>query len=322
MYLENFSVTIEGDLQPLEFPGLSQTMIKICELADSNGFINDSKTYHPFAPSSFKGETINEFVDAYSSLLPYVPSTFGKVKNYNLVLNPDFENIDFQNIKNMYIDFQDIKNMFNSSYTFRMFQIPIGRLVDWKLVDIQIAIYLKNFLLMLPKSIRFILFVNNIYTSDTYLTEIYTKLDLKLTDEQKMRINLFRSEIQSELKAILNTILTDEQKMKLNTKQTKINTLLYRDIYLTDEEKTKIQNEIYTNLDSTLKYQFKETIDTFRKYRLETLDTYLTHEQKAEIYNQVLTTLDTNLTDDQLLALQDIYNSSFLSYLDSTLTYR
>ena len=90
LYLENFSVTIEGDLQPLEFPGLSQTMIKICELADSNGFINDSKTYHPFAPSSFKGETINEFVDAYSSLLPYVPSTFGKVKNYNLVLNPDF----------------------------------------------------------------------------------------------------------------------------------------------------------------------------------------------------------------------------------------
>jgi len=89
MYLDNFSVTIEGDLQPLEFPGLSETMIKIYELSDSNGFINGSKTQKPFAPNSFKGESINQFVDAYSALLPYVPNTFGKVKNYNLVLNPD-----------------------------------------------------------------------------------------------------------------------------------------------------------------------------------------------------------------------------------------
>ena len=90
MYLENFSVTIQGDLQPLEFPGLSQTMIKVYELSDSNGFINGSKTQQPFAPGSFNGKTINQFVDAYSSLLPYVPSTFGKEKNYNFSLNPDY----------------------------------------------------------------------------------------------------------------------------------------------------------------------------------------------------------------------------------------
>ena len=89
MYLEHFSVTIQGDLQPLEFPGLSQTMIKVYELSDSNGFLNSSKTQQPFAPGSFNGKTINQFIDALSALLPYVPSTFGKVKNYNLVLNPD-----------------------------------------------------------------------------------------------------------------------------------------------------------------------------------------------------------------------------------------
>ena len=89
MYLERFSVTIQGDLQPLEFPGLSKIIIKIYELSDSNGFLNGSKTQQPFAPGFFNGKTINQFVDALSVLLPYVPSTFGKVKNYNLVLNPD-----------------------------------------------------------------------------------------------------------------------------------------------------------------------------------------------------------------------------------------
>ena len=91
MYLENFSVTIQGDLQPLEFPGLSKIMIKVYELSDSNGFINSSKTQQPFASTYFKGQTINQFVDALSALTPSVPDTYGLVKNYNLVLNPDYD---------------------------------------------------------------------------------------------------------------------------------------------------------------------------------------------------------------------------------------
>ena len=89
MYLENFSVTIQGDLQPLEFPGLSKIMIKVYELSDSNGFINSSKTQQPFSSTYFKGQTINQFVDALSALTPSVPDTYGLEKNYNFALKPD-----------------------------------------------------------------------------------------------------------------------------------------------------------------------------------------------------------------------------------------
>ena len=90
LYLEEFNVTIQQDLQPLEFPGLSQIMIKIYETSDANAFLNGSKTQKPFTSSSFNnGQTINEVVDTISSLLPFVTSTYGKVKTYDLVLNPD-----------------------------------------------------------------------------------------------------------------------------------------------------------------------------------------------------------------------------------------
>jgi len=88
-YLEFFSCTIEGDLEPLEFPGLSQIMVKIFESSDLNGFIGGSKTHQPFNPSSFRGVTINQFIDNLSFFLPFVPSTSGKVKHYNLIFNPD-----------------------------------------------------------------------------------------------------------------------------------------------------------------------------------------------------------------------------------------
>jgi hypothetical protein len=90
LYLEKFNVTIQQDLQPLEFPGLSEIMIKIYEKSDANAFLNGSKTQKPFASSSFNnGQTINQVVDTISSLLPYVTSTYGKVKTYSMVLNPD-----------------------------------------------------------------------------------------------------------------------------------------------------------------------------------------------------------------------------------------
>ena len=91
LYLEDFKVTIEKDLQPLEFLGLTQTMIKIHELPVSKGFINSSKTHSPFTPEFFKGKTINEFIDSISSSLAYVPNTNEKVKNYTLVYNPDYQ---------------------------------------------------------------------------------------------------------------------------------------------------------------------------------------------------------------------------------------
>ena len=91
LYLEDFSVTIQGDLQPLEFPGLRETMIKVHELSDSAAFINGSKTQKPFTTTAFKGQTINEYIDSSTASLAFVPSTYGLVKNYTLVYNPDYQ---------------------------------------------------------------------------------------------------------------------------------------------------------------------------------------------------------------------------------------
>jgi hypothetical protein len=64
-------------------------MIKVHELSDSAAFINGSKTQKPFTTTAFKGQTINEYIDSVSSKLAFVPSTYGLVKNYTLVYNPD-----------------------------------------------------------------------------------------------------------------------------------------------------------------------------------------------------------------------------------------
>ena len=89
LYLEKFSLTLERDLEPLEFPGLSEVMVKIFQDSDANAFINGLKTHKPFSPSSFNDVTSNQFVDIFSSLVPFVPNTSNKIKFYNLVLNPD-----------------------------------------------------------------------------------------------------------------------------------------------------------------------------------------------------------------------------------------
>ena len=92
LYLESVSLILQGSLNPLEFPGLSETLVKTFELSDAAEFINgnETKTHIPFAPETFNGSSINQFVDDLSALLPYVPNTYGTRKFYNLVLNPDF----------------------------------------------------------------------------------------------------------------------------------------------------------------------------------------------------------------------------------------
>jgi hypothetical protein len=39
--------------------------------------------------TNFNGETFSEFVDFYSACVPYSVTTYGKVKKYEIILNPD-----------------------------------------------------------------------------------------------------------------------------------------------------------------------------------------------------------------------------------------
>ena len=91
LYLEDFSVILEGGIQPLEFPGLKESIIKTFELSDGFAFLEGSKIHFPFTGNNFKGESINKFVDGLSALLKFVPDTLGIKKYYNLTLNPDQE---------------------------------------------------------------------------------------------------------------------------------------------------------------------------------------------------------------------------------------
>jgi len=92
LYLEGFEIITEGTIYPLDFPGLKETMIKIFEISDSNSFLNSEKIHQPFLGPIFGGNTMSEYIDAVSALLPFMINTYGIKKYYNLVLNPDVIN--------------------------------------------------------------------------------------------------------------------------------------------------------------------------------------------------------------------------------------
>jgi len=94
LYLENFKVYAEGFFSPLEIPGLKETVINAYRACDIDNFLLGNKTQTPFSGKNFSTKTItyanfNEFVDAYSNMNPYTPSTLGLVKTYQITLNPD-----------------------------------------------------------------------------------------------------------------------------------------------------------------------------------------------------------------------------------------
>jgi hypothetical protein len=42
-----------------------------------------------FVNTNFTGTSFNEFIDDYSGIIPFAPSTKGFVKTYELIFNPD-----------------------------------------------------------------------------------------------------------------------------------------------------------------------------------------------------------------------------------------
>jgi len=94
LYLEDFKVYIQGYIAPVDIPGIVPTFINVFRNSDINGFLQNNKTHIPFLPSNFNGLTVNEFVDQYTALQPTTLDTFGYVKFYEFVLNPDDDGDD------------------------------------------------------------------------------------------------------------------------------------------------------------------------------------------------------------------------------------
>jgi len=96
LYLENVSVYINGSASALNLPGLSDIAVSMFQNSDINAYLNSAKTQVPFSPQNITGTTLppnstfNQFVDAYSSLIPYTQSTLYQIKTYSMVLNPDY----------------------------------------------------------------------------------------------------------------------------------------------------------------------------------------------------------------------------------------
>jgi len=98
LYLQDFKVYAQGQIDELNLPGLRQVVIDVFRASDIDSFVLDNKLHNPFIGSNFSTlETLemsfNEFVDKYSALLPGVSGTYGVKKSYQLTLNPDIEMI-------------------------------------------------------------------------------------------------------------------------------------------------------------------------------------------------------------------------------------
>ena len=97
LYLEDFKVYIGTQFNSLNIPGLVEICKNFYRRSDADAFVEGKKTQLPFSSGNVTNATIglpdiahfNEFIDLLTTLLPYVKSTIGHVKTYELILNPD-----------------------------------------------------------------------------------------------------------------------------------------------------------------------------------------------------------------------------------------
>lgn len=94
LYIEKFKVYLDGSLHDFDIPGLYNNIEDMFRRSDTNAFIQSSKFHEPFnvqnmTNTNFNSKTFNEFIDSYTANTPYSVKTFGKVKTYEIVLNPD-----------------------------------------------------------------------------------------------------------------------------------------------------------------------------------------------------------------------------------------
>ena len=95
LYVEDFKVYVDNQLNPIAFPELTKVVINMYKYSDLQAFIAGEKTQKPFntrnlaGTSTYKGNTFSGFVDFLSAATPFVPSTRNKCKKYVVCLNPD-----------------------------------------------------------------------------------------------------------------------------------------------------------------------------------------------------------------------------------------
>jgi hypothetical protein len=93
LYLEDFKVYNIASFSPLNIPGLKEVVQHVFRTSDVNAFLKGDKIHKPFDISnynkntSFKGTTFNDFVMAFTNLMPYTPNV--EHVTYSIVLNPD-----------------------------------------------------------------------------------------------------------------------------------------------------------------------------------------------------------------------------------------
>ena len=96
LYLEDFYVYINNSISPLDIPGIKDIVNSFYAQSDITEFLAGNKIKKPFSPDNINkntslppNSTFNDFVDVLTSIIPYVEPTFGHVKTYEIVLNPD-----------------------------------------------------------------------------------------------------------------------------------------------------------------------------------------------------------------------------------------
>jgi hypothetical protein len=88
-------VYIFGYPTPLFIPGLDEICRSLYRDSDLDNYVEGSKTSLPFTGSNISRnsqanvQTFAEYIDLFTSIIPYSNKTYGKVKLFAFVLNPD-----------------------------------------------------------------------------------------------------------------------------------------------------------------------------------------------------------------------------------------
>jgi hypothetical protein len=109
LYLDDFTVYVDNYPQSIYVPGLKEIVINSFRASDSNAFINGKNTHTPFSiknfvNTTFTGTSFNEFIDDYSGIIPFAPSTKGSVKTYEIIFNPDSNGVKPVNPKQVKVN--------------------------------------------------------------------------------------------------------------------------------------------------------------------------------------------------------------------------
>jgi hypothetical protein len=78
--LKELKVCINNETIPNIIPGFMDIANEIFRYSDNNAFINGEKTYKPFI-------SIEDTLNKYTSLVPFLPKTTGITKKYFIVLS-------------------------------------------------------------------------------------------------------------------------------------------------------------------------------------------------------------------------------------------